>query len=332
VSSRAVVLFFGVVLLLAAWVGAATAFSASAGAAPSVVTTITVPGWQPSAVGVCASVDKVYVADLASGDLVVVDGATNRVFARIAVGRGVSDVVVNETYAKVYVASDVEEGNGLVSIVDARTDRLIKQFSPGEQGNVSFFTVEGDNVHDQVYVGFYGGTGVIDAATDGYEVIPAAAIAPDAMAVNTATNTLYQVVYAEGAFAVDGATHAVKLLETLGGGYLDVAVGERENKVYLTAVDVPGQATMGIIIYDADTGVSHAVGSDDLEPLVFNERTNQLFAGVQVGERGAIVDGVTNRLRSFNLDALEAAGVGAIGLRHATNNAYMASVFGPTVP
>ena len=90
---------------------------------------------------------------------------------------------------------------------------------------------------------------------------------------------------------------------------------------------VPGQAEIGIMILDRDTGTHSFVGRDDLEPLAFNEATNRLFAGVQVGLDAAVVDGATDTLTAVNLDPNQAigSGIGDVDVRWSSDNAYMAN-------
>jgi DNA-binding beta-propeller fold protein YncE len=307
-------------------------------AAPTVVGSIPFSGGEPLAVAVYEAGNKVFVTEDNAGKLYIFDGATHQVLNTIDVGGAAFDLTVNETHGKVYVGSNkgccttgITEGNGLISVVDADTNQLITQFNPGDQGNDSKFTLANDEVADRVYLAFHSGIGVIDPATDQFTMLtppePITPWVPTKVVVNTVTHTAYIDDYGRNRLVtVDGATGAVGFLDLApsgGRGPLDIEVNERENKVYATMIQVPGQAEIGILIHDRDTGTFKFVGEEDLEPLAFNPSTNRLFTGVQVGQQGAIVDGATDQLTMLDFD--DEGGFGAIDVRTSTDNAYMAS-------
>jgi DNA-binding beta-propeller fold protein YncE len=298
------------------------------------VGTISLPGMQPLALGVYEAGNKLFVADDNSGDVKVVDGTTRNIVASTHVGSSAFDVIVNETYGKVYVASQINccttgltSGNGLISVLNANTGALITQLNPGNSNGDSYFRLLGDEVHDKVYYSFKSGMGVIDVATDTITPITYNGtffgVGMFDMAVNTVTNEVYYIQYGQNMLlVVNGNTLAVQELSLApsgGHGPLDLAVNEAENKVYATMISVPGQGEIGILILDRDTGVFKFVGAEDLEPLEFNQDTNTLFSGVQVGQRGAIVDGATDQFTYIDLGG---EGMGAGDVRTSTNNAY----------
>jgi DNA-binding beta-propeller fold protein YncE len=311
---------------------------AAATAAPTVVGTIPFPGGEPLAVAVYEAGNKVLVTEDNSGKLYILNGATHQILNTVDVGGSARDLVVNETHGKAYVGSDKDccttganPGNGLISIVDLKSNQLISQFDPGPQGNVSYFALGNDEVADRVYFAYFSGLGMIDVATDQVTALqPPGELSPWAPArveVNTATNTAYFDNYARNRLVmVHGATGTVEFLDLApsgGFGPLDFEVNEVENKVYATMATVPGQGEIGILIHDRDTGSFKFVGADDLEPLAFNPASNTLFSGVQVGQRGALVDGATDALAPLELD--ERGGFAAADIRTSTDNAYFAS-------
>lgn len=297
---------------------------------------ISLPGAQPLALAVYETGDRLFVADDNSGRLLVYDASTYARIGSVEVGGAVFALVVDESQGKVYAASDREccttglnPGTGLVTIVDARTLAVVARIDPGPQGNRSAFVLVGDEARDKVYVGFYSGIGVIDAASDAYTSLLVDELDVflwDSAVLNPRTGKAFLPHYRDNRiFVVDGATNAIETIEldpTGAFGILDIAVNEVENKLYLTMLRVPGQGPIGILVLDLDTGGHRFFGRDDLEPLVFNPRTNRLFVGVQVGERGGILDEATDR---FTPIALGDGGFGTGAVRQATDNAYFAS-------
>jgi hypothetical protein len=298
--------------------------------------TITIPGAQITALGVYETGNKIFAADDNSQSIKVINGANNQIITTIQnVGGAVFEMAVNETYGKVYAASDkaccttgITPGNGLISVINANTNQVITQINPGTQGGVSYFILGSDEVHDKIYVAYFSGMGVIDAATNTYTPIPNTA-APypylTQMGINTVTNEIFLPTLNSGLTVIHGINLSVQTIAypPNSGQALDVAVNEVENKVYITMIKIPGQPQMGIYILDRDNGSTSFVGADDLEPLAFNNTSNLLFTGVQVGSQASIVDGATNQLTYLNLGA---SGMGDIDVRVGTNRAYMASM------
>jgi DNA-binding beta-propeller fold protein YncE len=307
-----------------------------ASADPAVVGTKTFTEGEPLAVGVHQGRDKLYVTEDNAGLLYILDGTTLATLNTVPVGGSAFDIAVNETNEKVYVASSrnsgtpaLTDGNGLISVIDADTNQLLTTIDPGTHTSPSFFVLANNEVSDKVYVAFKGGIGVIDTATDAYTLLSAATTAADHAAVNTVTNRVYFNQYGSNSVAVvDGTTlpnpsvSTMSLAFTGGSGPLDVAVSEAENKLYVTMLHVPGQGEIGILIIDLDTNAYSFVGAEDLEPLVFDQTANRLFAGVQVGQKGAVVDGATDALTYVDFGG---AGFGAGALRASSDNAYYAN-------
>ena len=324
-----------------ATVVATLALAARAGAQPAVVGSVAFPAREPLALAVYESGGKLFVTEDDEGRLHIFDAATLAPQATVTVGGSAYDMVVNESEGKVYVASNqnpgttgANSGTGLISVIDADTNQLIRTFNPGSHTGPSRFELVNDEVHDKVYVAFVDGIGVIDATSDADGAytrlldLQTANMAPSRFVVNTATNRAYVDYLAQNELKiVSGATGAVTTYEldvTGAKSPLDVAVNEVENKLYVTMVLVPGQGEIGILILDLDVepfGYKF-VGAEDLEPLAFNPASNRLFTGVQVGQLAAIVDGATDALTPVDL---EGAGIGASAVRSSTDNAYHAN-------
>jgi YVTN family beta-propeller protein len=304
------------------------------------VATISIAGAQLTAMAVYETGNKIFVADDNSQSLHVIDGTTDKVIATIPnVGGSVFDIAVNETHGKVYAASAVTNttgltsGTGLISVIDANTGQITKQFNP-QGGGLSMFHLANDEVHDKIYLAFRTGTGVIDAATDVLTLVAGA----DAgypyltkIGLNTVTNEIFLPHFAKNRLnIINGNTRNVEFFDFASTGAsqpLDIAVNENSNKVYVTMISVPGQGPMGILILDRNTGTYKFVGAEDLEPLAFNRTSNRLFTGVQLGYKASIVDGATDQLTYVDLvlDPGTMGGIVGIAVRSATDRAYLAS-------
>jgi hypothetical protein len=292
--------------------------------------TVNIPGTKITAMQVYETGNEILLADEISQSILVFDGTDNALIATIpSVGAGVDEMVINETHGRLYAASDIGQGGtGLVSVIDLSTHQVITQLDPDATGSYSYFIMANDEVHDKVYLAHYSGVSVIDVATNVLTGIPGADYPYPYLKkidINTITNEIFLAHSLNGLNIINGSTLNVQKIpypEGTGTG-LDIAANEIENKVYVTVLAVPGQTEMGIYILDRDTGLHGFVGAHDLEPLAFNNLSNQLFTGVQVGSHASIVDGATDELTDLDFGD---GGVGDIAIRHSTNHAYLASM------
>ena len=300
--------------------------------------TLNFTGRHLTALAVSESTNKVFIADDNSGSIIVLDGVSNQMLTSIPnVGSSVHHIVVNETYGRVYAVSSPNccsdnfiPGTGSVVVINLHTYQVIGTIVPGP-GDINpnqLYLVGHDEVHDKIYLNNNLGTGVIDAASNTFTLIEDTRWCPllSRMAINPVSN---EIILPCDAFAVrdlqviHGDTLQLETLEYPAGGFpLDAAANTVENKLYITQVFVPDQSEMGIMVFDRDTGQHVFVGQEDLEPLAYNPLTNQLFAGVQVGEQGGVIDGSTDQLTYV---PIEGGGIGAVSVRFATNRAYMAN-------
>src|SRR3972149_2195194 len=104
-------------------IGLVTSVSPGRGAhtTPAVIATVPV-GFSPEGVGVNPTTDRVYVSNVLSATVSVIDGATNTVIATVPVGRLPWAVGVNPTTGRVYVANRLDD---TVSVVDGATNAVI---------------------------------------------------------------------------------------------------------------------------------------------------------------------------------------------------------------
>ncbi len=177
-----------------------------------------------------------------SKHLTVFDAATAEVIAKVPIEPVLStpttprpeagsplEVAVNPQTNRIYVTSDnVVEGGGEVFVIDGKTESMVRSIRVGlrPQG------IAVNPVTNRVYVANSGGhtVSVIDGSLDsvvGEIQLPAS---PQSMAVNATTNTVYTTLSA-GLAIIDGATGAVRTIDTGGNG---LAVDEKNDLVYLT--------------------------------------------------------------------------------------------------
>lgn len=321
--------------------------------APAVVGTILLPGRRPVALAFYEAGNKLFVTDDVSGNLLVIDGTTREVVSSVAVGVSAYEIIVNESFGKVYVASDgsFNDGTGLISVIDADNGTLITRLDPGDiagdlPGRANEFRLRGDEVHDKVYVSlfcpFCDPLGVIDVASDQYTPIAANiqwGWGHGLQGVNTVTNDAFAVGRDldqrsgsnDSLITIDGDTLQLSWTELPHpAGPLDFAANEVDNKVYVF-VSPAFNDWSGLMIHDRKAGTFKNIENPNrngTEPLVFNQVSDKLFSGVTVGgKRGIVVDGVTDELTYVRL---RGDGMGAAAVRNSTDNAFFAGIDGRT--
>jgi DNA-binding beta-propeller fold protein YncE len=314
------------------------AFVATAGgqaaAAPQEVGAIGLPAGDPTSLGVYEPTNKLFVADDNGGEVREFDGATLQHSTTVSgVGGSGFQMVIDQSLGRVYVASDhhpfttgYNDGTGKIAVIDVETHLVTQVEVPGQNPSTSNFNLAVDEGRDRVYVAHSGGFGYIDSANAFHAVAgaPIPFLTYD-IEVNGTGDEVYYATGDKRIAIVDGASLEIAFFDFDPTGAkipLDFAVGEQENKVYLTMVIVPGQAEPGILILDRDTGSHKFVGRSDLNPVVFNQATNRLFAGVQVGTVAGVLEGASDVLTDVTLPD---GGVGAMDVRAASDNAYMAT-------
>lgn len=139
-------------------------------ATDTVVRTIPVGG-SPGCLAYDGRTNRLYVANSADATISVINTRANRVVATIAVPGTVSCVAVHPNGRTLYVSGAQPDGTGVISIIDARTTRIIRTV-PGT------WTVSGETgivVHPdgtKLYAGAYRALNVFDTRASLLESLP----------------------------------------------------------------------------------------------------------------------------------------------------------------
>jgi YVTN family beta-propeller protein len=151
-------------------------------------------------VAVNAVTNKVYVANNQSGNVTVIDGATNSA-TTVAAGSGPCAVAVNTVTNKVYVANyGSAYGSANVTVIDGATNS-----ATAVAAGTCPRAVAVNPVTNKVYVANAGSDNVtvIDGATNSATTV-AAGSGPYAVAVNPVTNKVYVANYGSNSVTVIG--------------------------------------------------------------------------------------------------------------------------------
>ena len=272
---RALSLALCAALTLLVVVAAALATSPAVHAGPLTPFTITVGS---------KVTNKIYVANNLSGNVTVIDGATNTVAATVAAGTTPNAVAVNAVTNKVYVANS---GGNTVTVIDGATNTVDATVTAEMHPQA----VAVDPVTNKIYVtnkASYSVT-VIDGATNVTTTV-AAGTDPLVVAVNPVTNKIYvSNSGSNNVTVIDGATSATTTV-AVGTNPDGVAVNPLTNKVYVANTN-----SNTVTVIDGATNATTTVAVGD-EPVwvAVNPVTNRVYVANYFGNSVSVIDGATN--------------------------------------
>jgi YVTN family beta-propeller protein len=276
----------------------------------AIVASVTV-GEGPSSIAANPTTNKLYVANLASSTVSVLDGSSSGIIATLPVGAQPSAVAVNPDTNKVYVTNS---GGASVTVIDGSSDTVLTTVGLG----VEPFDVAVNRVTNRVYVADVSGAvvHVLDGATDAVLSAVPTGPNPRALGINTTTNRIY-VANISGASVtvIDGST--VMATVTTGTTPTDLAVNAAADRVYVANA---GAGSVTIIDGATNTATDVTVGSNPVAVAV-NTITDRAYVTNNASSSLSVVDGAT-----ASAAGEIALGVtpSAVAVGAATNRVYVA--------
>jgi len=244
------------------------------GASNSIVSTL--PGLsRPAAVAVDSGTDTVYIANADSNTVSVLSGISNAIVATVPVGLSPSAVAVDQATHMVYVGNAKD---GTVSVIDGATNTMIAKIALGITG-IDLIAV--DPGLNRIFVGSNQGYAV------GISVIEGAS--------NTVGTTIY-IRNAPQAIAVDSASHTLfaESNETTDAGVVSssqVDVIDEATADYTGTISVPGFVDCAGFAFDPATSLLYAGNNGSSAIDVLNRYA--VTASVPYSVAGAVVDSVS---------------------------------------
>ena len=243
---------------------------------------------QPSAIAVSPNGSRLYVMT-AGGQVQVIETADGTVSATIAAGAGGGGIAVTPDGSRVYVA------DGLVYIIDAATDAVIKSFvpetasTPGVSNNASSIAVAPDGHH--VYVGVYtfdttppsgftarGSVVLVDTASEAivnaidlFALPGSIAFTPDGSRAyvgiqSVFVNTGYGMGFLPGRmlYVIDAGTESLAAFIDLGATASGIAVTPDRSSVYVAVPQLNAIAVVDVNTNTVTSLIPVAAGPGDL--------------------------------------------------------------------
>jgi YVTN family beta-propeller protein len=302
--------------------------TASASGGVAVVDTIRTGFAEPVAVAVNPDTNRIYVANLMSGSVSVIDGASNTVSASVAVGIYPLSVAVDPYTNRIYVAN---ANSGSVSIIDGDTNTVLGDIAVGDypQG------IAVNPATNRIYVTNgtpYGTVSVVDRASNTVVASVAVGSYPVAVAVNPDTNRIYVTNGNSGSVSViDGASNTVVATVPVGGNPQGVAVNPDTNRIYV--VNSTYYGTVSVIDGASNAVVATVAVGFCPNGVAVNPDTNRIYV-TNAGPNGdfggtvSVIDGASNTVR-----ATVAAGGSSVAaaVNPSTNRIYVTNASDNTI-
>jgi len=315
------------VLLLAlgatlTWSGRSNSASA-ANPTPTVIATIPVGASPRLGVGISTATNRIYVANVDSNDVSVIDGVTNAVVATVPVGAAPAQVAANPITNRIYVTN---QNSNDVSVIDGATNTEIDTDGNPANGITRIPAGSGpcgvdvNPITNRIYVGNFswgwGSVSVIDGVTNteidtdsnpenGITRIPVGD-RPHEVAVNTVTNRIYVANWgSDDVSVIDGATNAVATTVPVRSGPCGVGVNPTTNRIYVSNTGRVSQGNdVSVINGDTDTeidtdgnpanGITRIPVGTEPQGVAVDPTTDRVYTANRGSNNVSVIDGGGN--------------------------------------
>lgn len=270
-------------------------FSTFQARADSVLTTITVGN---GGTGIAANprTNKIYVAVDQTGQVVVIDGKTQQITARIDIGRDTHSVAVNVLTNRIYAIScSFSAAACYIAVIDGRKDTLITNIPIASGSSIGLQGLAVNPVTNRIYASDAdnGQYIVIDGQTNTVIAQVSVFTQPAGVAVNPKTDRLYVV---GGGFpgeilVFDASTNAQIATIPEDFGTENVAVNFRLDRAYVTDQDT-------VIVVDgaANQEMARVPAGPFANGVDVNLLNNKVYVTNSNGGSVTIIDGNTNQV------------------------------------
>jgi YVTN family beta-propeller protein len=252
-----------------------------------------------------ARTQRVFVANLGSNTVSMLDAASGTVLATITVAPHPSALAVATTAGRVFAVSDhgTPDATGRVSVLDANSGRLLRTVAVGE-GEHALAVHEGTG---RVFVtnGADASVSLLDARSGRVLRTVAVGQGPQALAVHKRAGRVFVTNAGDGSVSVlDARSGRVLRTTSVGQNPLDVAVVASLKHVFVangglwhSGLQVtPGSVSVldersGAVVHTVHVPVGGSPG-----PLAVDERTGYVFVANRVNNSVSLVDAASGRV------------------------------------
>lgn len=255
-----------------------------------------------------------YIPNFESNNVSVIDTATNKLTATVAVGFAPRAAVVNPAGTRVYVAN---AGDNKISVIDTATNRVITTVAV--ESSPTGVAVNSSGT--RIYVSNWGSNSisVVDAASNTVVSRFSAGLSPSAVAVNPAGTRVYVLVSGAGLKIFNVADNKIAGSVSVGVGPTSLAINPVGTRVYVvnnlsnnvsvidaasnlvTALVPVGKGPQGVSV-SPDGMRAYVTNAGDNTVSVIDTTSNVVVATIPVGRspHGVSVDSSGGRLYVAN--------------------------------
>lgn len=254
-----------------------------------------VSGFSGSRIEVNSSENRIYVSIKVgasccnTANIRVIDGKTNKVIGKVAVGDNPSDIGINSTTNRIYVS---DRSRHSVLVIDGETneniDTITIQEFPGEIGinPIINHIYVANEISNNISV-INGETNqVIDSITVGLE--------PQGIGINPATSSIYVANGGSNNVSViDGSTNQVIDTITVGDSPSGVGVNSTTNRIYVVNI-----RSDNVSVIDGETNqlIDTITVGDFPFGLSVNPATNRIYVANGGSDNVSVIEGSTNQV------------------------------------
>lgn len=193
-------------------------------------------GFNPVAVDVDPITNKIYVANLSSNNVSVIDGTNNKVVATITVGDEPYGICVNPVTNRVYVTNYFSDN---VSVIDGTNNSVIATVAVGFEP----WGICVNSTTNKIYVANYGSNNVsiIDGTNDSVVATISVGGSPCGICENPITNRIYVANSSSNNISIiNGMNDTVIQAIKVGQNPEFIAINPQDSLIYVSCYDAGG--------------------------------------------------------------------------------------------
>jgi YVTN family beta-propeller protein len=280
-------------------------------------------GTGPGAIAIDSVTNRIYVANEGSGNVSVIDGATDKVMATVPVGDLPYVIAANPVTNKIYIAKTF---SNTITVIDG-ANHVTSSLKAGMQADA----IAVDPGANKLYLLNYEShdVTVLDGATD-KDTAVAAEIHLWGIAVNPATHKIYLTGTGSSRVTVIDGKHNTTTSVNAGGVPCAVAVDSSTGRVFIA-----NYATDDVTVIDGGSNAVIAtvrVGSRP-QAIAVDSASHRVYVANSRDNTATIIDGTTINGATNSVLAAVKTGSGpyAIAVNSATDKAFVENLAGGTV-
>jgi len=232
--------------------------------------------------------NKVYCANHSSGNLIIIDGATNQVIKTLEVGGSPLAMCYVPVGNRIYCANYFGTS---VAVIDGSTDTVVKQVLTGRQPAALCYSPQNNRVYTANLAG--DNVSVIDCATDSAVATIAVGHVPMDICYNSRGNRVYCANgFSANVSVIDGTGDSVIATVAVGSHPTALCYSLENNSVYCACY-----YTDTVVVMDGETDsiVAAVRVQDGPFALCYNPQDNKVYCANLNGISNAtVIDGATN--------------------------------------